>query len=531
LRYSDFAKRPGAQEDAVNQLIEKYAGRIVGHLSGFDRLVMKGMLRNLAVACLFEAFLGRSRVLLKDFGAYAERMSAQLKDASFGQAKRAGRPIVYLPSSQASKEGIAKRIAREDGIKEGLICVLHVVEPCRSYTIERDRAAKMLVLKSAQRKCTHIYHYWCDPTFGFMGGRIQTWFPFGVQVWFNGREWLAQQMTQHGLGYERRDNCFVWLEDPAAAQRLMDQQLRTNWTAVLDVVAAHLNPAHDEMLGPHAPHYYWTAHQTEWATDLMFRSASELAAVYPALTRGSIAVFGARDVMRFLGQPAHWHLQGEVTSSFKDRPEGVRVKHWVKTNSVKVYDKHGSVLRIETTVNDPKPFKVTRTKLTDPEGGKSRQPLRRTVADLQLRAQASQAVNNRYAEALASIEVDDPLSALLAPVCQPVRRGRKRYRGLRPFSPADLDLIQVISRGEFSISGFRNREIRAILFPGTACPTDQRRLSSRVSRLLALLRAHRLIRRLPRSHRYVLTTRGRSILTAILAIQSSRIKSLLQDAA
>ncbi len=515
----------------MNQLIAKFADHIVGQLSGFDRLVMRGMLRNLAVTCLFEAFLGRSRVLLKDFGAYAERKSAQLKQASFDQAKRANRPIIYLPSSQASKEEMAKRIAREDGITEGLICVLHVVEPCRSYTIERDRTAKMLLLKSAQRKCTHIYHYWNDPTFGFMGGRIQTWFPFSVQVWFNGREWLAQQMMRQGLRFERRDNCFVWLEDSAAAQRLMDQQLRTNWTGVLDAVAARLNPAHDEMLGPHAPHYYWTAHQTEWATDLMFRSASELAAVYPALTRGSIAVFGARDVMRFLGQSACGGFRGEVTSSFKDRPEGIRVKHWVKTNSVKVYDKHGSVLRIETTINDPKPFKVVRTKLTDPEGDESRQPLRRTVADLRLRAQASQAVNNRYAEALASIEVNDQLSALLAPVCQPARRGRKRYRGLRPFSPADLDLMRVISRGEFSISGFRNREIRAILFPGQTDPKDQRHLSSRVSRLLALLRAHRLIRRLPRSHRYVLTTRGHSVATAILAIQSSQIKSLLQAAA
>lgn len=515
----------------MNQLLEKFAGHIVGHLSGFDRLVMRGMLRNLAVTCLFEAFLGRSGVLLKNFGVYAEHLSAQLKRASFEEARRAQRRIVYLPSSQTSKEEMAKRIAREDGITEGLICVLHVVEPCRSYTIEKDRATRMLVLKSAPRKCTHIYHYWNDPTFGFMGGRIQTWFPFTVQVWFNGREWLAHQMTEQGLRFERRDNCFIWLEDPAAAQKLMDQQLRTDWTAVLDAVAAHLNPAHEQMLGPHAPHYYWTAYQTEWATDLMFRSASDLAAIYPALTRGSIAVFGARDVMRFLGQSAHWHFQGEVVSSFKHRPEGIRVKHWLKTNSVKVYDKHGSVLRIETTVNDPKPFKVVRTKITDPEGEKSRQPLRRTVADLQLRAQASQAVNNRYAEALASIEVDDQLSVLLAPVCQPVRRRRKRYRGLRPFSPADLDLMRAVSRGEFSISGFRNRNVRAILFPGHTDPKDQRRLSSRVSRLLALLRAHRLIRRLPRSHRYVLTTKGHSVATAILAIQSSRIKSLLQEAA
>jgi len=184
-------------------------------------------------------------------------------------------------------------------------------------------------------------------------------------------------MTRSGLAFERRDNCFSWLEDPHAAQMLMDQQLRTDWSTALDAIAARLNPDHDEMLGPNVPHYYcWTAYQTEWAADLMFPSPPHLAAICPALTRGSIALFGARDVMRFLGQPPHWHLQGEVTSSFKHRVEGVRVKHSVKSNSVKVYDKQGSVLRIETTINDPTPFKVLRTKMTDPEGPKSRLALR-----------------------------------------------------------------------------------------------------------------------------------------------------------
>jgi hypothetical protein len=531
LRYSLLAEKPVEQEDAVNRLVEKYSKRIVGHLTGFDRLVMRGSIRNLAVTPLFESFLAHSKVLLKDFAAYVEGKSRQLKRASFSEAERTNRPIVYLPSAQTSKEEVAIGIARNDAITEGLICVLHTVELCNSYQIRKDPASKQLVLEAARRKCTHVYHYWIDPTFGFMGARIQTWFPFSVQVWVNGREWLARDMTRHGLRFERRDNCFTWLEDPATAQKLMDQQLKTDWHSVLDAVAARLNPAHGDMLGPAPPSYYWTAYQTEWATDLMFRSAGDLADIYPALTRASIALFGAKDVMRFLGQVPHWHLQGEVTSSFKDRPEGVRVKHSVKYNSVKAYDKQGSVLRIETTINDPTPFKVLRTKTNDPDGPKSRQALRRTVADLHLRAQVSQAVNNRYADALASIEVDDKVAALLSPVSQPARRGGKRYRGIRPFSPNDLALIQAVTRGEFAIAGFRNRDLRAILYPDQTDRQDQRRLSARVSRLLALLRAHRLIRRLPRCHRYVLTAKGRTVAAAILAIQSSQVKALLKDAA
>lgn len=514
----------------MNRLIKKYSKNIVGHLSGFDRLVMRGMVRNLAVTELFESFLAHSRVLLKDFGPYVERKSKQLKRASFMEAEQKGRPVKYLPSAQISKEKVARKIARDDGISEGLICVLHTVELCQSYSIRKDRESKHLVLESARRKCTHVYHYWIDPLFGFMGARIQTWFPFDIQVWVNGREWLAREMTKHGMSFKRHDNCFVWLEDPVTAQNLMNQQLKTNWCCVLNKFADRLNPAHEEMLGPNAPSYYWTAYQTEWATDLMFRSAADLAAIYPALTRGSIALFGAKDVMRFLGQPPHWNLQGEVTSSFKHRVEGIRVKHYVKFNSVKAYDKHGSVLRIETTINDPRPFKVLRTKTNDPDGPKSRQYIRRSVADLFHRAQASQTVNNRYADALASIEVDDEISTLLSPVCQSVRHKKRRHRGLRPFSPDDLNLLKTINRGDFTISGFRNRDLRVALYPNKTA-ADQKRLSARISRLLALLRAHGLIRRLPRSYRYVLTIKGRRIASAILTIQTSQVKALLKDAA
>ena len=60
-----------------------------------------------------------------------------------------------------------------------------------------------------------------------MHARIQTWFPFGIQIYINGREWLAKTMDANQLGYIRRDNCFVALAEPERAQQLMDQQLST----------------------------------------------------------------------------------------------------------------------------------------------------------------------------------------------------------------------------------------------------------------------------------------------------------------
>ena len=97
------------------------------------------------------------------------------------------------------------------------------------------------------RKCLYVYQYWRDPRLGWLNARIQTWFPFSIQICMNGREWLACQMDRAGLGYRKQDNCFPWVADWEQAQPLMDRQLQTKWPKLLDEIAGHLNPIHDEI--------------------------------------------------------------------------------------------------------------------------------------------------------------------------------------------------------------------------------------------------------------------------------------------
>jgi hypothetical protein len=124
-----------------------------------------------------------------------------LKTASLAEAVSTGRPIHYLASAKVSKEDIARRIAVEADIRQGLVCVLSSAEPCRTFEIHRDHDTKHLHLQPRIRKCLFLYHYVVHPVFGFLNARIQTWFPFTVQICMNGREWLARQMDQAGLAY------------------------------------------------------------------------------------------------------------------------------------------------------------------------------------------------------------------------------------------------------------------------------------------------------------------------------------------
>lgn len=515
----------------MEQFIQQYQKDIIGHLSGFDRLVLRGTLRVLAVKSGMLDYLWHVKVLLKDFGKFSQRKSTQLKTASCAQAQRHKRPIVYLSSPQVDKEKKAREIAQRDGIKKGLIAILTAVEPCQSYELYRNRQTKQLELHPRWRKCLFLYHYWVDPVFGFMHARIQSWFPFSIQVCLNGREWLARQMDRVGLRYQRRQNCFPWIENILKAQNLMDQQLKTDWPSTLKAIARRLNPAHEKMLAPYRADYYWSVHQSEWATDLLFKSSAALARIYPALVRSGISTFGSQDVMRFLGQKPHGNFQGEVLSHYAKRPEGIRLKHTLKTNSIKIYDKEGSVLRVETTLNNPRDFKVYRPNESDPQSPPSWQPMRKGVADLYRRAQVSQASNERYLNALASIQVDRLWGEVVQSVCRPTNWKGQRLRPLRPWSQEDTKLLETISRGEFNIHGFRNRDIRNHLFPGQHDLRTQRRLSARITHLFRLLRAHGIIRKVPGTLRYVLTEKGRQIITAIIHSQHIPIKKLSELAA
>ena len=515
----------------MKRFLERHGRQIIAVLSGFDRLVFRGVLRSLAVVCGMMDFLSRKQVRLKDFGDYVKQTSQQLQDASCREAETTGRPVQYVPSPKTNKEEIARSIAEADGVTEGLICVLTCVEPCKSYTLYRDRASKTIDLRLTPRKCLHLYHYSIDPVFGFMNARIQAWFPFWVQVCINGREWLARAMDREGLGYQRADNCFTRLEDPERAQEIMDGLLRTAWPETLRRIARQLNPDHEALLRPYVADYYWTVYQSEWATDLLYGRASDLDAVYPHFVHHAMTTFGSDSVMRFLGRKLMGNYRGNVITDFRRRQEGVRVKHWAGANSVKVYNKHGSVLRVETTINTPQDFKVYRPKEGDPGGPKSWRRMRKGVADLHRRAQVSHATNERYLDALASTDTDTPVGELLRSICRPVRWQGQRHRALRPWSD-DRELLSAVSRGEFALNGFRNRDLQALLFPGAATdPKESQRCRSQITRRLRLLRAHGLIKKVPSTHRYLLTKKGRFLLTAVLATQTITLAKLTEAAA
>jgi hypothetical protein len=516
------------------KLMELYRDRIMGAISGLGRIRFRGTLRLIANKSGLLRFMSFSRVLLKDFGGWAERLTAIVRQSCDEQADKFGIERRYLNSSAIDKGNLAREISGRRGITEGPICMFSAVEPCIAPMVRGSRESKKLELRMGSRKCLFYYLYFDDPRFGFGHVRVQSWIPFNVFICLNGRHRLEKQLLKKGIGYIKDGNCFPWLEDVESAQVLLNKQLETDWSQMLTRMSLMSCPALSEVMLPLKPQYYWSADNTEWASDIMFKSPATLDMLYPSLVHHAMNVSDSASVMRYLGRcEARGISPREVISDYRSRYEGVRVKHGINYNSVKMYNKSGSILRIETTINNTRDFKVYRRPDDDGRRRKSWQKMRKGVSDLHRRRQVSQQCNQRYADALASAQVREKLKEVAADACNKITRDGRMYRGLNPFGQEDFRLLMFLAKGENAINGFRNRDLREWLYPESQGlrPQEKKRYSARTTRRIKLLRAHGLVRKVPRASRYVLTDKGMKFSVALITASTPDIKELTELAA
>lgn len=510
---------------------------ILGTLSTFDRLIFKGHLSGLYPAGAFARFLNSQHVLLKDFAAYAETITAELKAQAQQVAQKSQRPYLYLASASTaasghSKEAQARALAERDGLTEGLICVFAAVEPCRTFTVRGNRQSQRLEVVRENRKCLHFYFYYLDREFGFMHVRLQSWFPFTVQIYVNGREWLARQLDQRRLAYTRYDNKLTQVAELPTAQALCEKFAHRQWPRVLDAFARQVQPLLPTLRRAGFRGYFWSVDQAEYATDVLFRDRASLEALLPALQELAITAFSAEDVLRFLGRKLHGNFQGEVTTSLKRRREGRRVKHSLKRNSLKLYDVL-NVLRIETTLNNPREFRVLRVRQT--KQGRQRRwcPMGKGVANFWRYAQVGQQANGRYLDALAHAQPKGKAIAELDGLCRPRLDQGKRVAKFNPVAAEETALFAAVLAGEHQLNGFRNKDLQARLFSTPArSDQEQRRRSAQVTRWIAKLRGHHLIAKVKASRLYRVTVRGLRLMAAALWCRNKEFPGfVLQPAA
>lgn len=509
-------------------------------LSGFDRLRFRGESRLLNNAQGVDSYLYQQHVRYQDFPRHAESLTKTLRRQTEKLAQEEGVPLKPVNGAAIDKEALALELAQQQQRTSGRIAVISVVESCLTYRLRKNTGGKnppgWIKPVKEQGKCLHYYHYFLHEELGLCYVRLQSWFPFQVRVGLNGRQWLYRQLQRRGITFDKRNNLLLSVGAPACAQELLDQQRRCDWPTLLCDLVRPVQPLWDYLHDTARTPYYWMTEQSEWATDFVFRSPDTLAQWYPRWLRHGIETLQCKDVLRYLGRKVsargYGNNNGEVKIDFRHRAEGTRLKFWYETNSIKIYDKEAQAFRIETTINQPRGFKVYRAKEgAAQDAPKSWQAMRKGVADLHRRAEVSHAANNRLAESLATVAEPTTLGELLKPLGRPVvENGRRKARALNPQTGADGTLLRALAQGDFLLKGFRNRDLRLALYGHTVDVAESRRQAAVVTRRLALLRAHGLIVKVNQSHRYHLSAQGRRIVTCLLAAHASDTSHLMSCA-
>jgi hypothetical protein len=495
---------------ATELLTDRFADQIVGVLSCYDRLIIQGTIPDFCYAQAMTNYLYARKVRIFDYPQFAQ----PLRDALRGHAERVaaenGIAIEFVRKSGIRKSDKIEELIEKRGSHPGLVAILSAMEPCSTYKPWHDKGTGKTYLRPDDGKCLHFYFYFIDEQLGLCYLRVPTWCPFRLQFYCNGHFWLAAELRKRKISYRLADNAFAAVGNFTQAQSIADDMRVKALHRKLEAFVRHYCPAIDDL----GVTYHWSIDQAEYSTDIIFRRQADLGAIYDRLTRTAIHTVKPANVATFLGRKLNGNYQDELGNRFDTRIEGTRIKHTMGPVSLKMYDKHGFILRIETTVNDVSFFKhyrrvehrdgTTETKFTSMKKGIYSLPALREVL---------YAANRRYLEFISTIETPTSGIDALRKISESLREGEHTYPGFNLFSAEDQDLMDALVRGEYCIRGISNKAIRK-RFPD--------KNSAQVSRMLKRLRIHGLIKKAGRTYHYYLTQLGRTV-----AIAGTKLKELV----
>ena len=488
-------------------LTERRANQIAGMLSCYDRVIVQGTLPVFCYADGMTRYLSARGIRIFDFTRFAQPLTDAIKANAEALAAANGLKIDYVRKKNFRKEDKVKAVLQERGAHPGLVWIFSALEPCTTYQPWHDKNSGRTYLRYDDGKCLHYYFYFIDEDLGLCYVRVPTWCPFRLQFYCNGHNWLLRQLDRQKVGYTLLDNAFTALTDWTVAQSLADSWNPSFLHGKLDEFAQRYCPILQQI----EECYHWSLDEAEYATDIVFRRQSDLQSINGNLIRTAIHTVKPDDIATFLGKKYNGNYQDEMGNRYNVRIEGTRVRHSMGMASIKMYDKFGHILRIETTVKDVSFFKHYRE--VEQRNGESVMkfaPMKKTIYSLGALREAMVAANRRYLEFLSAI--DDPSDGAhkLNKISRTVHEEARSYRGFNFFEPDDEALFVVLARGEFTLHGIQNKSLRAH-FPQYN--------SGQMSRILRRLYEHGLLKKVRHCYKYYLTVLGKQVIALGLKLK------------
>lgn len=494
----------------VSSFVDKFSSLISWDLSCFDRVIFKGHLP-FSYPAAFEKFVDYTlKIRRADFiEKVAPAWSEQLVDHAKAFAAQSDRLYEYH-QGDIDKDAWAKEQLQQRPLNPGLVGVLCVMETCGTFKLARAEDRPCFVSKKIPQRV--LYYYFWDKDLGLIHVRLQTWAPFTCQIYANGHDYVMQKLTQKGIDFEKVDNAFVRLDDPQEAQRIANRFAKLPWPKILEKYARLVNPLlHKELKGLT---HYWVADQAEFATDILFNSKHALAGLFARLLSFALLTFSPKKIYQYLGRKWHERFDGELATSYKtEREPGSCIKHFMKKNWLKMYDKLGLLLRVETVINQPGEFKIYR-ECQHRDGTKSMGwfPMCKGVGNLHHYQRHALACNQRYLDALTAVDDPTPGYDDLQKLTEPQRVQGRSYAGFNPARQEEVRLFTAVLAGDHIAKGMRNKDIRLELYGPEKDKRRRQCQSAAVGRLLKRLHIRGLVKKVPRTRLWRVTEQGRTIL-------------------
>lgn len=492
----------------MNAFVKRYQDQIAGTIACFDRVIITGTLPDIGYAQAMARHLSYPQIKLFDYPRWAEPLRDQLRRHAEQLAAEAQLEIEFIKRHKAfRKEERIKAIIAERGEHPGLVHIFSAMETCASFRPWHDKQNHRTFLKPITSKCLHYYFYFIDEVFGLCYLRVPTWAPFRLQVYFNGHNGLAQKLNKAGIDFQKVDNAFLFIANPKKAQLLADRLDAKVLHKRLDQWAKRFCPVQKSFRSG----YHWSLMQVEFATDVIFHQQAYFQPLYDAIVRTAVHAVRADHVATFLGRKLTGAYQGEVGNDFSTRIQGTRIRHRMGSANIKLYDKAGIMARVECTTNDVSFFKLHRW-VEQRDGGKQWKlaPLRKNIYSLRDLRKLLMAANERYLAFMATLDHPDADLKELDKMARPTKNQGRSFRGFNLFHGMDYTLFLTLMRGEWSISGFKAKNLRQHI------PTLTTR---QCSYLIKRLRVHGLIKKVGRRYKYYLTKLGLRVFATTLNIR------------
>lgn len=500
----------------MQNFIERHNTKIKGVISCFDRIVLTGTIPGICYAQGMSSFLTMKGIRIFDFTQWADPLRQEIRENAEKVAAGNGLEIDFIRKKNFRKEDRIKDIIKQRGTHPGLVHIFSTMEACTAYKPWHNKKTHKTYLKTVPGKCLHYYFYFITVELGLCYLRVPTWAPFRLQFYCNGHNLLASRLSKKKIDFQMLDNVFVQIDDFNKAQNFAD-----------DIKVKRIHRQLDKIVRQYCPivrhfvnNYHWSFMQIEYATDIIFKKKSDLQPIYDDIVRTAIHSVKPENISTFLGRKLHGGYQDEMGNNFNTRIEGTCIKHRMGKVAIKMYDKFGIVLRVETVANDVSFFKHhRRVEHRDGTWEMKNAPLKKSIYSLPMLVELMKASNRRYIEFIAAI--DDPSGGIkdLNKISKPVKEGDRSYRGFNLFDGEDLELFSVIVRGEFNISGFSNKSLRKVI---------KGKKGHHVSRILKRLRKHGLIKKIGNTYKYYLTALGRRVTATALKLREMYIIPLLR---